>query len=170
MALVGAIAMGGGGGTHIKQSQPDIQAVKWSPAGLHPHLIPIAHLESNFGQNVSHLPSPKGEYDTAHGPLGLKPNTAHEEYLKSPALQKQFGDLKDPADFTAQFKANPRLYNLVATSHFLRLMKQHGSAAKAAFAWRLGTNAAAAATDEQVNALPYVQKYKDLAFKAGLKK
>jgi 8-oxo-dGTP pyrophosphatase MutT (NUDIX family) len=169
-ALVGALAMGGGGGTHIKQSQPDIQAVKWSPAGLHPHLIPIAHLESSFGQNVKHLPSPKGEYDTAHGPLGLKPNTAHEEYLKSPILQKQFGDLKDPADFMARFKADPKLYNLVATSHFLRLLKKHGSAAKAAYAWRLGTNAAAAATDEQVQSLPYVQRYKDLSLTAGLKK
>jgi hypothetical protein len=31
-------------------------------------------------------------------------------------------------------------------------------------------NAAAAATDEQVNSLPYVQKYRDIAASAGLKK
>lgn len=181
-ALAGSLALGqvNGADPDPKPSKALIEAtqragipaepVKWSALGLHQSLIPIAHLESSFGQNVAHAPHPKGEYHTAHGALGFKPVTAHEEYLRAPALQKLYGDLKDPAVFMSKFKSDPKFYNLVATSHFMRLQKQHGSPERAAYAWRWGTGACQGASDEQVANEPYVMRYRDLAANAGLKK
>lgn len=181
-ALAGSLALGqvNGADPDPKPSKALVEAtqrvgipaepVKWSALGLHQSLIPIAHLESSFGQNVAHAKHPKGEYHTAHGALGFKPVTAHEEYLRAPALQKLYGDLKDPAVFMSKFKADPKFYNLVATSHFMRLQKQHGSPERAAYAWRWGTGACQGASDEQVANEPYVMRYRDLAASAGLKK
>lgn len=181
-ALAGSLALGqvNGADPDPKPSKALIEAtqrvgipaepVKWSALGLHQSLIPIAHLESSFGQNVAHAKHPKGDYHTAHGALGFKPVTAHEEYLRAPALQKLYGDLKDPAVFMSKFKADPKFYNLVATSHFMRLQKQHGSPERAAYAWRWGTGACQGASDEQVANEPYVMRYRDLAASAGLKK
>jgi 8-oxo-dGTP pyrophosphatase MutT (NUDIX family)/GNAT superfamily N-acetyltransferase len=181
-ALAGSLALGqvNGADPDPKPSKALIEAtqrvgipaepVKWSALGLHQSLIPIAHLESSFGQNVAHAKHPKGDYHTAHGALGFKPVTAHEEYLRAPALQKLYGDLKDPAVFMSKFKSDPKFYNLVATSHFMRLQKQHGSPERAAYAWRWGTGACQGASDEQVANEPYVMRYRDLAANAGLKK
>lgn len=170
LGLVGAMALSGGPGPTVTHEPPEVQAIKWTPAGLHPTLIPIAHLESSFGVNTQHIPSPKGDYDTAFGAVGLKPMTAHEEYLRSPTLQAKYGDLKDPVEFTAKMKSDPQFYNLLATTHFLRLMKQHGTPHKAAFAWRYGTTAASLATPEEIEAAPYVQQYKTLSAAAGITK
>jgi 8-oxo-dGTP pyrophosphatase MutT (NUDIX family)/GNAT superfamily N-acetyltransferase len=172
LGLVGALALGG----HAKADEPARPAEtkrdmpKWTSQGLHAALIPIAHLESSFGTNLDHQKSPKGDYDTAFGALGFKPMTAHETYLSSPALQQRFGELKDPADFTAKFKSDPQFYNLVATAHFMRLMAQHGGPEKASYAWRYGTNAAAGASSEQVENDPYVIRYRALSHATGLKK
>jgi GNAT superfamily N-acetyltransferase len=156
---------------------PDAQAqatkpspAKWTPEGLHPDLIPIAHLESSFGLNVQHAPNSKGDFHTAYGALGFKPVTAHEEYLKSKPLQETFPNLKDPAEFLKQFKSNPQFYNTVASAHFLRLKARHGSPEKAAYAWRWGTGAAGAAGDDKVEKDSYVMRYRHLATQTGLQK
>jgi len=181
-ALTGAMALGqvGGAEPDPKPAKALIEAtqragiaaepVKWSALGLHQALIPIAHLESSFGQNINHAPNPKGDYHTAYGALGFKPVTAHEEYLRAPVLQKLYGDMKDPAVFLNKFKTDPKFYNLLATSHFMRLQKQHGSPERAAYAWRWGTGACQGASDEQVATEPYVMRYRSLAANAGLKK
>jgi 8-oxo-dGTP pyrophosphatase MutT (NUDIX family) len=138
------------------------KAMRWDPTGLDVHMLPIAHLESSFGQNMAHAKSPNGEFDTAVGALGFKPMTAHEEFKRSPELQQKYGDLTDPTDFLNKFKTDHEFYNRVASSHFRRLITQHGSPEKAAYAWRFGTTAAAKAAPEKINAEPYVIKYAQL--------
>src|SRR6185369_3675417 len=144
-----------------------IQPARWSPVGLHPDLIPIAHLESSFGLHINHAPHSKGEYHTAYGALGFKPITAHEEWRKSKTLQKMFPGLEDPAAFTAKFKQDPHFYNTVASTHYLRLKTRHGTPERAVYSWRWGTGAAQSATDQQVHNDLYVQKYRHLATQAG---
>jgi hypothetical protein len=146
------------------------QAPKWTPEGLHSYLVPVAHLESSWGKNMNHLPHSKGEYHTAYGPVGLKPSTAHEEWTKTKKLKETYPGLEDPATFMAKFKSDWNFHNLVASSHFLRLVHRHGSAEKAAYAWRWGSTAASGATEEQINKNSYVMRYRDLAASTGVKK
>lgn len=143
---------------------------KWTPEGLHPYLIPTAHLESSFGQNMNHAPNSKGEYHTAFGPVGFKPSTAHEEWHKSKQLKEKYPGLEDPADFMKKFKSDWQFHNLLASSHFLRLVHRHGSPEKAAYAWRWGTGAASGASDDVINKDNYVMRYRDLSASTGIKK
>jgi len=157
----------------MKQPEPKVQqqqVAAWTPDGLDSDLIPIAHLESSFGKNINHAPNPKGEYYTAYGAVGMKPVTAHEEYNKNQTLQKLYPNLKDPAEFMKAMKTIPRFYNLLASTHFARMKHLHGSAAKAAYAWRHGHTAAMGASPEQIDSDLYVQKYRHLASQAGLQK
>lgn len=133
----------------------------WTPEGLHEDLVPIAHLESSWGKNIAHGQG-KNEMDTAFGALGFKPQTAMEEYARSKQLQKQHPGLNDPQSFLQNFRGDPGFYNKIASEHFARLKRLHGTAEKAAYAWRHGSTAAANATPEDVDAEPYVQKYKAL--------
>lgn len=136
---------------------------KWSPKVLHEDLLPIAHLESNFGQNVHHAQHHLGEFHTAVGAVGLKPVTAHEEYTKSSWLQKVFPNLQDPAKFTKALKKNHSLYNHVASAHWLRLKKIfNDDRVKAAYAWRWGRGAAQQKAPEVISADPYVMAYQKL--------
>ena len=146
------------------------KAPKWTPEGLHNYLIPIAHLESSFGQNMNHAPHAKGEYHTAVGAVGFKPSTAHEEWGKSKKLKELYPGLEDPATFMAKFKTDHKLYNLLASSHFLRLVQRHGTPEKAAYAWRWGSTAAAGASQDAIDSSPYVMRYRDLAASTGVKK
>lgn len=143
---------------------------KWTPDGLHASLIPIAHLESSFGQNMNHAPNSKGDYHTAFGPVGFKVSTAHEEWNKTSQLKKLFPGLEDPKTFTDKFKNDWKFYNLVATSHFLRLTHRHGTPEKAAYAWRYGSTAAQGADESIIAKEPYVLRYRDLAATTGIKK
>jgi 8-oxo-dGTP pyrophosphatase MutT (NUDIX family) len=167
LALAGALAFSSGGATPTTPQQAlsiaQKQTKPWTPEGLHPELLPIAHLESSFGQNTNHVPDPRGEYYSAHGALGLKACTAHEQYLRSPTLQQLYPDLKDPSDFTKKLKSDHSFYNLVGSAHYIWLKKQQGTPEKAAFAWRHGLGAATKATESEVNAEPYVLKYRALA-------
>lgn len=158
----------------IKPEEQMKQAVsvapKWTPDGLHADLIPIAHLESSFGQNMNHTPHSKGDYHTAFGPVGFKPSTAHEEWNKTKKLKQLYPGLEDPKDFMDKFKSDWKFHNLLASSHFMRLMHRHGSPEKAAYAWRWGTGAASGATEDVINKDNYVQRYRDLAASTGIKK
>lgn len=159
---------------HAQQVQTHVQQApakpKWTPDGLHPSLIPIAHLESSFGQNMNHAPNSKGDYHTAFGPVGFKVNTAHEEWMKSNKLKELYPGLEDPKTFTDKFKSDWKLYNLLASSHFLRLTHRHGTPEKAAYAWRYGSTAAQGADDDKIAKEPYVLRYRDLAATTGVKK
>jgi 8-oxo-dGTP pyrophosphatase MutT (NUDIX family) len=165
-ALAGSMAMGGA--QHVPvvphvpeqhQSAAQAPAPAWTPESLHPDMIPIAHLESSFGQNMAHASHPKGEFHTAFGALGFKPSTAHEEYTKSKLMNQNYPGLAAPEDFMAKFKGDPKFYNLLASAHFARLKQRHGDPQKAAYAWRWGSTACANATDEQIQNDVYVQKY-----------
>ncbi len=135
----------------------------FEPSTLHHDLHPIAHLESSFGQNMKHKESTKGELDTAVGALGLKPTTAHEEYLRSPALQKLHPNLKEIKACLNEMKTNPQFYNNVAATHWNRLKKLTGSPEKAAFAWRYGPGAASKTPDADILKDKYVQSYSKMA-------
>ncbi len=137
---------------------------------LHQDLHPMAHLESSWGQNVVHAPHSKGEFHTAHGLLGFKPSTAHEEYTKSPKLKAKYPNLSEPADFTSKFKTDQAFYNDVASAHFNRLKARHGSKENAAFAWRWGSGAAQKATPETISSDEYVTRYKKLMENTALNK
>lgn len=165
-ALAGSLAMGGAQqvpvAPHVPeqhQSAAQAPAPAWTPESLHPDMIPIAHLESSFGQNMAHASHPKGEFHTAFGALGFKPSTAHEEYTKSKLMNQNYPGLAAPEDFMAKFKGDPKFYNLLASAHFARLKQRHGDPQKAAYAWRWGSTACANATDEQIQNDVYVQKY-----------
>ena len=144
--------------------------IPWSPVGLHQDLIPIAHLESNFGRNTAHRPNSKGSYHTAVGALGIKPVTAHEEYNRNPILRATFGEIPDPTTFTNRLNSDPAFYNTVTSAHFLRLKKLHGSTERAVYAYRHGSGAVKNATPHQVNVDPYVMTYRAHTLRSGVKK
>lgn len=140
---------------------------KPSLSGLHHELHPIAQLESSGGKNINHKPHSLGEFHTAVGAVGLKPSTAHDEYMKSSWLQKVFPNISDPQKFTHEFKRNDALYNHTATSHWHRLKKLFGGdTTKAAYAWRWGQGAALRDAPEVQAGDPYVQAYQKLTSKA----
>lgn len=146
------------------------KAPQWTPDGLHAGLIPIAHLESTFGQFMDHAPHSKGEFHTAHGPVGMKPSTAHDEWTKSKTLKSKFPGLEDPATFMGKFKSDWKFHNIVASAHFMRLVQRHGSNEKAAYAWRWGSTACGRADPQTIDKDSYVQKYRSIAASAGLQK
>lgn len=162
-AFVGAMAaasLTGGQMAHAEENK----APKWTPAGLTEELHPIAHLESSFGKKTTHASHSKGDYHTAVGAVGLKPVTAHEEYKRTPWLQKTFPNLHDADKFTEEFKKNPAFYNHVATAHWHRLKKLvGGNVARAAYAWRWGQGAAIRDPAEVREGDPYVTAYKKLS-------
>jgi GNAT superfamily N-acetyltransferase len=129
---------------------------------LHPELKNIAVIESSSGKNVQHKVSSKGEADTAIGVVGLKPTTAHEEYLRSKHLQKLYPNLGEINKIIDGLKNSPAFYSAVSGSLWNRLRNTHGSSEKAAFAWRHGNNAAAKVSDDVVLRDPYVKKFKEL--------
>jgi len=132
---------------------------QWTPEGLHPELHPIAHLESSFGKFMNHAPHRLGTYHTAHGAVGLKAVTGHEEWKRSRDLKTRYPGLEEPEAFEQAYKSDPRLYNEVASTHWLRLRRLLGSQEKAAYAWRWGLTAARNADESQIAASPYVRSY-----------
>lgn len=143
--------------------EPEFDAPKFDPDTLAPELVPIAHIESSFGQNMAHAAHSKGDYHTAYGALGFKPVSGHDEYLHSKGLQKLFPHLNNADQFVKEFKDNPQFYNAVAAHHWNRLKKMvGGDTNKAAFAWRWGQGAAGKADDVTVQKDPYVQKYNQI--------
>ena len=148
------------------------KAEKWTPNGLYHELIPVAHLESDFGRSATHIPHPMGDWETPFGAVGMKPAAAWEEYLRSSKLQQLF-PTPNPADsewFSIKLKAEPEMYNLIASSLFARLKARFGNTPKAVYAWRWGDGAASSASDEQVANDEYVQKYAQKAAESGLSK
>lgn len=165
-ALIGAVAAAGmatGTPAHAEDNTP-----KWTPAGLHEELKPIAHLESNDGQRMNHKPNSKGEFHTAVGAVGLKPVTAHEEYSRSKWLQQIHPNLHDQNAFLHALKTNPTFYNHVATAHWQRLKKlMGGDPVKTAYAWRWGQGAAVRDSPQVYQNDPYARAYQKLSAKTA---
>lgn len=146
---------------HAAQASVQV-ARKWSPTGIHQELLPIAHLESNFGKYMDHAPNKQGSYYSAHGAVGLKVITAHEEWKRNKDMKTKFPGLEEPANFEAAFKTNPTLYNALASKHWTRIRKAVGSPSKAAYAWRFGLTAAKRASDSVIDEAPYVKNFNKL--------
>jgi len=153
-----------------KQVKQVVSPKPWSPAGLSGDLFPIAHLESSFGKNTKHSSHSGDEFQTAVGAVGLKPVTAHEEFMRSPELQRRFPGLFDKVKFLKAMQADHGFYNQIATSHWDRMKKQlHNKIDRVAFAWRWGKNAALHAAPDRIKADPYVKKYMTLRSKGVFK-
>ena len=174
--LLGGALMGGGMAHNAPQNQ--VHSISegtglktWTPEGLDKDLYPIAQLESSFGQNMEHAQNPQGEFFSAFGALGLKPQSAHDELKHNPGLTKEYPGLEDPADFHKKFKADPVMYNKIANAYFKRLKVRHGSAEEAARSWRYGTTAVYKKhPDAMADKEGYVEKYKKLAQPEAAKK
>ena len=122
LALVGALAASSGAALPDRSSS-EAHSInnQWSPIGLHADLLPVAHLESNFGEFVNHPRHHLGIHHTAYGALGFKPVTAYEEYQHAPAIQGQYPGLSNTQEFDTAFQRDPKFYNTLASSHFARL-------------------------------------------------
>lgn len=129
------------------------------PDALHPHLHTISHLESSGGKFLDHAPSGHGTYWDAHGELGIKPAAAHDEWKRTPALQKRFPGLQDKKVFTDNFRTSKVLYNASANAMYGRYLHRFKEPARAAYAWRFGEGAALKATPDEYNNHEYVKRF-----------
>ncbi len=135
----------------------------WTPEGLDPEMHPIAHLESSWGKNMKHAEHPGGVFQTAYGAVGLKPQTGHEEYLRSKDLQKEYPNLTKPEDFTAHLQQDHVFYNKVASKHWQHLRSKLGSPIAASYGWRWGIGAAKRTSGQIQKEDPYVQKFSEMS-------
>lgn len=129
----------------------------WTMQGLHPELVALAGNESAGGKLWDHATHSGGEFETAYGPLGMKPSTGLEHFVNDPTLRKVHPDIaplsqhplemkKNPqvqAAFLKEFKTNPALYNTLAGKEWNRLKSVfNGNLGHAALGWRWGENGA----------------------------
>ncbi len=143
----------------------DEKVTTWPLEGINGELNNIAHLESYYGKYVNHEPHVRGVFHTAFGSLGLKPVTAHWTYMQSPKLQKKFPGLKDEKVFLEEFWHNRELYTQCANFHWWSLRHTTPTLARAVYSWRWGFTAQSKATDEQIAADTYTNKYAELTQK-----
>lgn len=137
----------------------DEKVSTWPLEGMNGELNNIAYMESYYGTYVNHEPHVRGAFHTAFGSLGLKPVTAHDQYMKSPRLQKQFPGLQDEKVFLQEFWHNSLLYVQCANFHWHYLRSATPSLPRAVYSWRWGLTASNAATDEQIANDTYTTKY-----------
>lgn len=140
----------------------DAKVSTWPLEGMNGELNNIAYMESYYGTYVNHEPHVRGTFHTAFGSLGLKPVTAHDQYMKSPRLQKQFPGLQGETLFLQEFWRNRLLYVQCANFHWYYLRSVTPTLARAVYAWRWGLTASNTATDKQIEVDTYATKYADL--------
>lgn len=129
----------------------------WTMQGLHPELVALAGNESAGGLLWGHAAHSGGEFETAYGPLGMKPSTGLEHFVNDPTLRKIYPNIaplsqhplelkKNPqvqAAFLKEFQTNPHLYNTVAGKEWNRLKSVfNGNIGHSALGWRWGENGA----------------------------
>lgn len=146
----------------ICSNPADTKVSTWPLEGLNGELNNIAYMESYYGVYVDHEPNVRGPFYTAFGSLGLKPVTAHTQYMASPRLQKKFPGLQDEKAFLQEFWHNRELYTQCANFHWWYLRHVTPTLARAVYSWRWGLTASNAATDEQIAADTYTTKYAEL--------
>lgn len=131
--------------------------------GYNEELFPIAYQESMFGRYMDHQPHSKGPFDTAFGPLGIKPSTAIEQYRRSKDIQQRYPGLDTNEKFMKEFHSNPDLYRDIANA-FWDFLKQRakGDLGRAAYGWRVGQGAALRHPDERVKNYYYTKAYNKL--------
>lgn len=140
----------------------DSKVVTWPLEGLNGELNNIAYMESYYGVYTNHEPHVRGPFHTAFGSLGLKPVTAHWQYMVSPRLQKKFPGLQDEKVFLNEFWHNKELYVQCANFHWYYLRHATPTLARAVFSWRWGLTASNQASDDEIAADSYTVKYAEL--------
>jgi hypothetical protein len=121
----------------------DAEAV-FKPETLHDDLRAISINESQYGTNMKHVPN-KTDWNTAHGPLGLKPMVAFDAYKDSKRLQAKFPDIGSKMDFLKKIKTDPDFHNEIAKHIWNSNQNQLLDPDAVAYSWRYGINAAKSA-------------------------
>lgn len=123
-----------------------------------PELHAISKLESDNGQNVAHKRG-VDDFDTAYGPLGLKPKTAFDTYRKSRRLRTAHPHLDDPQSFMIRFRLDANFYAACANEHWQYLRRSTNTVSRAVYAWRWGKTAESNASNMAILFDQYVIKY-----------
>lgn len=144
---------------------PVVKVSTWPLEGMSGELNNIAYMESYYGKYVDHEPHARGPFHTAFGSLGLKPVTAHWQYMKSPKLQKMFPGLQNEQAFLHEFWHNRELYTQCANFHWWYLRRVTTTLPRAVYSWRWGLTASNEASDEQIAADTYTNRYAELTQK-----
>lgn len=131
----------------------------------------ISQLESSGGQNTQHEPMTSGIQagTTAIGQYGLMPNTVKELVNRRRVRGTSTPELQDLADMDPQrmkvyIEGNPGLEQQLADELATKVItRQEGDPERAAYSWKQGDNLKPdEITDDQLNASPYVQKFRRL--------
>jgi len=134
-------------------------------------LSKIGQIESNSGQNLDHPMIHEGLQagTSAIGKYGLMPNTVKElvnrrrvRGTSTPELQS-LGQM-NPDQMKAYIEANPGLEEDLANELATKVItRQQGDPDRAAYSWKQGDNLKPdQISDEQLDANPYVQKFRRL--------
>lgn len=138
----------------------------------------IKMIESSGGIDTDHREMKEGIHKghSAYGSYGLMPNTIQEivnrarieKGLMSPEYQEIHQ--KDPDTVKALLSEKPELEEKLARDLAIRLLKRMPDEERAAYGWNMGHNLSPdRITKEKLNAHPYIQKFRNLRHKLGMK-
>lgn len=135
----------------------------WDHRKYSRELYPIAFGESTFGLKLDHDKHSGGPFETAYGPLGLKPSTAWDRYKASSYLKSVYPNLNTKESFLKEFWENEDLYRDTAHA-FWEFLKERaeGDLGRAAYSWRWGQGAGLRHSDEKVNDNYYTKNYREM--------
>lgn len=143
-------------------TEPKQKAYKEESVKLHPDLISISAIESNYGKNKKHRKVLHGVNlgHTAAGATGLMPLTVKDTVKKDKDLSERYPQTisMNHDDLTNFINKNPSIENKIANKHYNRLLKIFSNNKnRAAYAWRNGISAAKSKSDNEIVNDPYVK-------------
>ena len=143
-------------------TEPKQKAYKEESVMLHPDLVSISAIESNYGKNKKHRKVLHGVNlgHTAAGATGLMPLTVKDTVKRNKDLAERYPQTisMNHDDLTDFINKNPGVENKIANTHYNRLLKIFGkNKNRAAYAWRNGITAAKSKSDNEIANDPYVK-------------
>jgi|GEM_PF-2457192 len=146
----------------ISQEKQQAFKPKESQVKLHPDLVHISGIESNYGRNKHHKKVLTGVNigHTAAGATGLMPITIKETVKKDKHLADRYPQTvsMNHDQLTDFINKNPEIENEIANSHYKKLLKIFSNNKnRAAYAWRNGINAAKTRSDSEILNDPYIK-------------
>lgn len=145
-------------------------ANRWTMRDLPTELKALSFAETSGGLKWGHDKHSRGEFDTAYGPVGLKPSSAYENFKNSKVLTQAYPHIVTSTDFLNEFQQNPKFYNTLASKEWSRMLKDSkGNPEEAAARWRLGSAAIDKHIAAGIHPTPVIQDYIS-KFRAGMAK
>jgi hypothetical protein len=146
------------------ENEPDTFEAEpqFKPEGLNDDLKAISINETQYGSNMNHAKN-LTDWNTAHGPVGLKPMVAFDTYKNSQRLQGKYTDIASKTDFIKKFKSDPDFYNELGRSTWSGNLNETQNPDVTAYGWRHGINKAKqdfAKDPDLIANDPYVQAWK----------